>query len=756
MSQKVFNIIKYLCFFALFYVLFNAKIGVLQSFAFGMYFCLVWCGQNIGILSVGYVLSAFLFNFNVLDVICAGSSVLIFCLFYFLHYKFKKPLNQVLIGIYGFLSQVVYLYFHTGSASDFFDAVLSVACGLVFLYCCLHFVQNVLLRGVKRKFYIDEIICAGVLVTVLGAGLYNMPFGQFLSLGICTLMILVSVWCFGTSKAIVVATLLGLGMSLSTQNISFIVRFVLLGVGASAMQSNRRIFSALAVILLDIVLELYLMPVYTLTTIISVSIGALVFLFLPKKFLTFVSSLVITEQQNNAVYNMLERNRKSLEERLNTLSNVFMEMRQAFLSMVKNNYNSTDVINTVSQQIVDEVCSKCPNKNDCLVLNAQETDYYLHEMCKYAYTRSKINIVDVTPNFARKCIRLPVLINTINHNTKDYRQVTFDNQSNNECKLMIAEQLFGVSEVFKSMSNDVAVPIQFDIDKENEIIENLAKVQVLCTECLVYNTGNDLNVSLTIKERDLLPDRIVKVVSSTLNTYLQVHSTVHSTTKSFVNIVLKSRDNYDFVFGCAGATKQGSKVSGDTYSVTRLCNGQILFSICDGMGSGKNAEHISKMSISLIENFYKAGFDSSVTLRIVNNLLSQRGEDDFSAIDLGVINLQTGVFNLYKVGAPCSFIKKEKQTKILNAGALPLGIVKEIKPHIESVVLNDGEFIILLSDGVVDSFCDTKRLCSLINNLDNQNPQLLANDILELAVHASDNAPKDDMTVLVGKIVRKF
>ena len=143
MSQKVFNIIKYLCFFALFYVLFNAKIGVLQSFAFGMYFCLVWCGQNIGILSVGYVLSAFLFNFNVLDVICAGSSMLIFCLFYFLHYKFKKPLNQVLIGIYGFLSQVVYLYFHTGSASDFFDAVLSVACGLVFLYCCLHFVQNV-------------------------------------------------------------------------------------------------------------------------------------------------------------------------------------------------------------------------------------------------------------------------------------------------------------------------------------------------------------------------------------------------------------------------------------------------------------------------------------------------------------------------------------------------------------------------------------------------------------------------------------
>ena len=73
------------------------------------------------------------------------------------------------------------------------------------------------------------------------------------------------------------------------------------------------------------------------------------------------------------------------------------------------------------------------------------------------------------------------------------------------------------------------------------------------------------------------------------------------------------------------------------------------------------------MSISLIENFYKAGFDSAVTLRIVNNLLSQRGEDNFSAIDLGVVNLQNGVLNLFKLGAPCSFVKGESQTSVLSS-----------------------------------------------------------------------------------------
>ena len=756
MSQKLFCAIKYFCFFVLFFVLFNAKIGVLQSFAFGMLFCLIWCGQSVGILSLLYVLSAFLFNFDVYDLICAGATVVVFDLFYFLHYKFKKPLNPLLIGVYGFLSQVVYLYLNSGSASEFFDAIFSVVCGLVFLYCCLHFVQNVLLRGVKRKFYIDETICAGVLLTVLGSGLFNMPFGKYISLVVCVLAILVSLWCFGASKAIVVATLLGLGMSLSTQNISFVVRFVLLGICASAMQSNKRIFSVLAVILTDVVTELYLMPVCALSTILSVSVGAVLFLLLPKKFLECVSSLVVTEGQNNALYNMLERNRKNLEERLNTLSNVFLEMRKAFLGMVKNNYTTPDVVNTVCSQVVDSVCSKCPNKNECLVLNGQETNFHLHDMCKYAYNRNKINIVDVSPNFARKCIRLPVVINTINHNIKDFKQVAFDNQSNNECKLMVAEQLFGVAEVFKTMSKDVSGELNFDVDKENEIIENLAKVQVLCTECLVCNEGSDLTVTLTIKERDLLPERIVKVVSRTLKTSLQVHSTVHSTQKSYANMVLKVQNVYDFVFGCAGTTKQGSVASGDTYSVIKLCNGQILFSICDGMGSGKNAEYVSKMSISLIENFYKAGFDSAVTLRIVNNLLSQRGEDNFSAIDLGVVNLQNGVLNLFKLGAPCSFVKGESQTSVLSSGALPLGIVKEVKPHTQSVVLNDGQYIILMSDGVVDSFGDNKRLCTFINNLADTNPQTLANEILDMAVRVSENAPQDDMTVLVGRIVKRI
>ena len=172
------------------------------------------------------------------------------------------------------------------------------------------------------------------------------------------------------------------------------------------------------------------------------------------------------------------------------------------------------------------------------------------------------------------------------------------------------------------------------------------------------------------------------------------------------------------------------------------------------MGSGKSAEEISKRSISLLENFYKAGFDSAATLNIINNLLSQRGEDNFSAIDLGIVNLHTGILNLYKVGAPCSFVKKDNEVELVNSGALPLGIIKDAKPHIQTKILCDGDYLILVSDGVVDAFDDIGKMQDFINEIKTINPQAVANDLLSYALKLSSSEPKDDMTVVVVRLIK--
>lgn len=754
MTKKLYQAIKYLSFFILFVVLQFSNIGALNNFAFGLYFCLVWCGQSLLLLSPLFVASAFFKNFMYMDAVYALCTVAVLMLFYFMHFKFKKPLNTILLGIYAFLSQVAFVYFLSDSASSFFDALLSVFCGIVFMYCCIHFLQNILLRGIRRKFYVDELICGGVLITILSAGVHSLPYGEYISLVVSTYLILLSLFTFGPSKTIVVATLLGLGISLSVQNISYITRLVLLGVSASAMYSQKRIFSVLGVVLVDVIVELYLLPVHLTVNIICVSVGAFMFYITPKKFVENIKSNIISEGQNNALYGMLMRSKKALEIKLKTLCDVFLEMRNAFMKMVKNNYQTKDIIESASLNIQNTVCSKCPNRNDCFVLNYQETNYHLQQLCNLAYKRDFVNVVDAEPVFAKKCVRLPVVVSNINHNITDFKQVAINEVQNNQSRLMLAEQLNGVSEVFKTLSLDIGENFKFDLDKENEVIEELGKVQVLCTECLVFDDGKNQNVWLTIRSRDYLPNLITKVVSKVLNSNLQMHSTMHSTQKNYENLVLKTKSNYQFVYGCAGAMKFGSEKSGDTYSVLKLENNKVLFSICDGMGSGKVASDISQISMSLIESFYKAGFESDVTLKIVNGLLSQRGEDQFSAVDVGIVDLNLGVFDLYKVGAPCSFLKRKQETSILKSGALPLGIVREIKPHTQSVVLKENDYIVLVSDGVVDEMGNYELLQELINETVDTNPQTVANEILNAVVVHSNKMPKDDMTVLVGKIIK--
>ena len=64
--------------------------------------------------------------------------------------------------------------------------------------------------------------------------------------------------------------------------------------------------------------------------------------------------------------------------------------------------------------------------------------------------------------------------------------------------------------------------------------------------------------------------------------------------------------------------------------------------------------------------------------------------------------------------------------------------------------------IILATDGIIDSFSSYDEIGNLINETETTNPQHLANVILNKALENNKNFPADDMTVLIGRIYRKF
>ena len=170
------------------------------------------------------------------------------------------------------------------------------------------------------------------------------------------------------------------------------------------------------------------------------------------------------------------------------------------------------------------------------------------------------------------------------------------------------------------------------------------------------------------------------------------------------------------------------------------------------MGNGDKAGQKSERAISLVENFYKAGFDNEIILSSVNKLLNLEKDDIFSTIDICVVDLTNGIADFVKMGSSSSFIRGKEDCKIIESGALPVGVLPDVSPLTKKVVLSDKQFVVMASDGVVDTFGSDEDMRDFLYTIKTANPQEYADEILSKAIANNNGYAVDDMTVIVVKI----
>ena len=176
--------------------------------------------------------------------------------------------------------------------------------------------------------------------------------------------------------------------------------------------------------------------------------------------------------------------------------------------------------------------------------------------------------------------------------------------------------------------------------------------------------------------------------------------------------------------------------------------------LCDGMGTGERAAKESESAVSLMEDFYSAGFDEKTILDAINKLLIlSSSEDNFSTMDLCMINLHTGKADFTKIGAPHSYIIRGESAKKIHSGSLPIGILEEFKPQKTEVDLQNEDLIVMFTDGIADLESMDEDMFELMMAASMlRNTQEIADAILEMAVECSKGKNKDDMTVMVTRI----
>ena len=756
-SINIFSVFKYSMFFILFYLLGIASInGSVKPFMFGMLFALAFNKQKVIYLVPLYIIASYLGEFTIDALTISVCTCLTLLVFYFLHTKFKVPANKFLIGIYAMLSQFYYLYLHIGNPQDFLKACVVVLLGLLFLYACLHIMQAVLVRGIIFKLTIDEIICGAILLSAISLGIAGITvFNTELIRIFAVFIILLSTYIYSAPASILIANIIGIGTVFYSGDITYLGAFSLFAVCASAFKNVNRALPVLAVLFMDIILGLYfnIYLVYNLYSVAAVLLGGLFFYLINPNSIEILASVLGGNTNKTAIRNIVNRSRDGLCKRMYEISGVFSEMDRVFKSMVRGILPAEEAKQMLTQEIIDKVCGDCPERNKCLRVLGDETMGVFNDIISAGFERGKATILDVPPFLSTRCNRTNTMLASINQLILSYKQYATMINNLDTSRVLIAEQLNGVGKIIRNLAEETKRNVTFDTNKESILIEELSYENIVCTESVIYEQNAEIScVTLVVRNKDVKNIKVEKVTSKVCGAKMVTVNTEPSTSSGFSVLTLKTAPKYNVVFGSAGATKDGNKVSGDTYSFIRIGDDKFMLAICDGMGSGKSAEQTSNLAISLIENFYKAGFDNDIILNSVNKLLSLGSEEVFTALDICVIDLRKSLADFIKVGAPEGYIKNKDSLEIVKTGSLPLGILEEMQPAITKKILLGQDLIIMFSDGVIDSFISRDDFKNYINNLNTLNPQTLAEEILDKALENYKDKPKDDCTVIVARV----
>lgn len=213
---------------------------------------------------------------------------------------------------------------------------------------------------------------------------------------------------------------------------------------------------------------------------------------------------------------------------------------------------------------------------------------------------------------------------------------------------------------------------------------------------------------------------------------------------------------YRLLFGSAGQAKSGNKVSGDSVNIDRLESDRTVIGIWDGMGNGIQAKMLSSQAVEMMEYLLEAGFDEKCAIGIINSVFSSRLQNDKTiAVDIGIIDCYLGTLNCLKMGAVSTFIKRDGIIEIIKSTTLPIGIMSYVDCDSTVKKLYDGDFIIMVSDGVLENLNgDDKEmaLVQIIAGLDSNNAGQLAEQILDMALNQLGGVAKDDMSVIVAGV----
>lgn len=319
----------------------------------------------------------------------------------------------------------------------------------------------------------------------------------------------------------------------------------------------------------------------------------------------------------------------------------------------------------------------------------------------------------------------------------------------NECRDVVSGQLRGVADVLAGLSRQIRLDVNCRQDLEDELVKRLLNWGVEVFDLSVVGTERNVpQVSMRAKvpagENPL--GAIQAMVSDVLAQPLQLTENVPTGDVNKLTFAIPIK--YSLQFGVAQSAKD--EVSGDCFYHLEAGSGKHAYLLSDGMGKGGGARAESDQALSLARDMLEAGFSAETAIKAINSLLALRGKERFATLDLAVVDIIRGQVDIYKTGAAPSFLKNGGGVEEIAGAGLPIGIVPGIEPRQVVRPIRPGDYLVMVSDGMVDGRGEG-WLADQLKGMGNMAAPAMARQLLNRADRAGP-CFADDATVLVIRV----
>lgn len=330
-----------------------------------------------------------------------------------------------------------------------------------------------------------------------------------------------------------------------------------------------------------------------------------------------------------------------------------------------------------------------------------------------------------------------------------------------ESRDAIALQLDEMSKILKDCTGSSYVFVQLSEERERYMRLKLKNMGIQVKRIVVLNNKRGINeVNITLKaskNRCITIRELENAISSCFGKKYQVSKDMGGIIKKeYITYNFVEAPNYFVMHGTAKRGKNGSMVSGDSFTCMELQSGQTLLSVSDGMGHGLKAYRESEMVLSLLEELMDGGFSEEASLRLINTVFLVDSSDiNPASVDMGIIDMYSGVCDFLKIGAATTFIKRGGWIEAIRSSSMPMGADCKVDMETSSKKLYDGDFVIMMSDGIVEAIDDEdkeKYISRILMDIKSVNPQEMAQEILGKVLKNTSGENEDDMLVMVAGV----